>query len=45
MKKLVVSALIAFGLMAGSAQADYTLIVPQEPGKGTSVWGDIIAKN
>lgn len=45
MKKLLVSALIAFGLMAGSAQADYTLIVPQEPGKGTSVWGEIIAKN
>ena len=28
-----------------TAKADYTLIVPQEPGKGTSVWASIIAKN
>ena len=31
--------------LATSAAADYTLIVPQAPGKGTSVWGEIIAKN
>ena len=26
------------------ARADYTLIVPQAPGQGTSVWASIIAK-
>ena len=28
-----------------AAHADYTLVVPQEPGKGTSVWASIIAKH
>ncbi len=32
-------------VIASSAMADYTLIVPQAPGKGTSVWSEIIAKN
>jgi len=36
---------VASLFMVSSAMADYTLIVPQAPGKGTSVWGGIIAKN
>ena len=44
MKKLLMTLVLALGL-SGPALADYTLIVPQEPGKGTSVWGEIIAKN
>ena len=43
-KKLLLSAALTVGV-ATSALADYTLIVPQEPGKGTSVWAEIIAKN
>lgn len=43
-RKLLMTVALTFGL-ATSALADYTLIVPQEPGKGTSVWGEIIAKN
>ena len=31
--------------LATTALADYTLIVPQNPGQGTSVWAEIIAKN
>ena len=44
MKKLLLG-VIASMFMATSAMADYTLIVPQAPGKGTSVWSEIIAKN
>lgn len=44
MKKLIMALAMTVGL-ATSATADYTLIVPQAPGKGTSVWGEIIAKN
>ena len=43
-KNLLMGA-IASVFMVSSAMADYTLIVPQAPGKGTSVWGEIIAKN
>ena len=43
-KKLLISAILSIGI-ATSALADYTLIVPQAPGKGTSVWSEIIAKN
>jgi hypothetical protein len=32
-------------LITGVAQADYTLIVPQGPGQGTSVWAGIVAKH
>ena len=42
MKKIL--AIIALALGMGTAQADYTLIVPQGPGQGTSVWADIIAR-
>ena len=41
MKKLLASLLVA---VAGIAHADYKLIVPQEPGGGTSVWASIVAK-
>ena len=43
-KSLLLGA-IASVFMVTQAMADYTLIVPQAPGKGTSVWGEIIAKN
>ena len=42
MKKLLIAGLI--GLLSTSAFADYRLIIPQEPGNGTSVWGSIVAK-
>ena len=44
MKKLLITLLASAGIIS-AAQADYTLIVPQEPGKGTSVWAGIVAKN
>lgn len=44
MKKLIIGLFISL-LMATSAMADYTLIVPQKPGGGTSVWAEIIARN
>lgn len=36
--------LLALLFVASSAMADYTLIVPQGPGAGTSVWADIVAR-
>ena len=45
MKKLLTAIAAALTMSATTAFADYTLIVPQAPGKGTSVWGEIIAKN
>lgn len=44
MKKFLLSVALTLGI-ATPALADYTLIVPQEPGKGTSVWAEIIARN
>lgn len=41
MKKILALLTLA---MAGFAHADYTMIVPQPPGNGTSVWAGIIAK-
>jgi len=41
MKKVLAGLLIA---VAGVAHADYKIIVPQEPGGGTSVWASIVAK-
>jgi hypothetical protein len=43
MKKILAAALLYVGF--ATAHADYTLIVPQEPGKGTSVWAEIVARN
>lgn len=39
MKKLLI---IAAGFFATAAQADYRLIVPQNPGGGTSVWATVM---
>ena len=41
-KKLLLTATLTVG-MATSALADYTMIVPQKPGGGTSVWAEIVA--
>lgn len=43
MKKIL--AALALSAVTLSAHADYTLVVPQEPGKGTSVWASIIARH
>lgn len=42
MKKLLITLLASAGIMS-AAQADYTLVVPQKPGAGTSVWAQIVA--
>jgi len=42
MRKLLIAGLLA--LFATSASADYTFVVPQKPGDGTSVWAEIVAK-
>lgn len=42
MKRLLATLALVIGTQAN---ADYTLIVPQGPGGGTSVWAGIIAKN
>ena len=43
MKKLLLSAAIAL-FTSTAAMADYTMIIPQKPGGGTSVWAEIVAK-
>lgn len=45
MKKLVIAALVALGMTVSSlpVMADFTFIVPQKPGSGTSVWTAIVA--
>ena len=43
MKKLLLTLLASVGIMS-AAHADYTLVVPQGPGQGTSVWASIIAR-
>ena len=35
---------VALAFATGSALADYTMVVPQKPGGGTSVWASIVAK-
>ena len=42
-KKLILTAAVTLSL-SSTAMADYTLVVPQEPGQGTSVWAAIIAR-
>ena len=42
MKKFIFS--LALMLTSLVAIADYRLIIPQNPGEGTSVWGSIVAK-
>lgn len=41
-KKLLLTATLTLG-MATSALADFTMVVPQKPGGGTSVWAEIVA--
>ena len=43
MRKLVMSLAIVLG-MTSTASADYTFVVPQKPGGGTTVWTEIVAK-
>jgi len=43
MRKLLVALAIAMGIST-SASADITLVVPQKPGAGTTVWTEIVAK-
>lgn len=43
MKKLILSLLLTVGITT-SALADYTFVVPQKPGGGTSVWTQIVAE-
>ena len=42
MRKLLMSLVVFLGLTT-QAVADYTFIVPQKPGGGTSVWAQIVA--
>jgi len=42
MKKIIATLALIFA--ASSASADYTMIVPQKVGGGTSVWAEIVAK-
>ena len=42
MRKLLLG--LTFAMIASVAQADYTMVVPQKPGGGTSVWAEIVAK-
>ena len=42
MKKILTT--LALLLTAATARADYTFVVPQAPGGGTSVWASIIAR-
>ena len=42
MKNIMLAISLAF--VATTASADYTMIVPQKVGGGTSVWAEIVAK-
>ena len=41
MRKLLLAALLMFST---PAFADYTFVIPQRPGSGTSIWAEIVAK-
>jgi len=41
MRKLFLAAMLLF---SSPAFADYTFVVPQRPGSGTSIWAEIVAK-
>ena len=43
MRKLVMSLAMMIG-MTSTASADYTFVVPQKPGGGSTVWTEIVAK-
>ena len=42
MRKFLISLALVLGITT-SALADYTFVVPQKPGGGTSVWAQIVA--
>lgn len=42
MLRLLTTFAVAFIMMTSSVRADYTLIVPQKPSGGTSVWAQIV---
>ena len=42
MRKLLLG--LVFAMFTSVAYADYTMVVPQKPGGGTSVWAEIVAK-
>ena len=42
MRKLLLG--LVFAMFTTVAYADYTMVVPQKPGGGTSVWAEIVAK-
>ena len=42
MRKLLLG--LVFAMFTTVAHADYTMVVPQKPGGGTSVWAEIVAK-
>ena len=42
MRKLILGMILA--MFTTVAHADYTMVVPQKPGGGTSVWAEIVAK-
>lgn len=44
MKKILTSILVVLTLMSSPAKAEYTFIIPQEVGGGTSVWASIVSK-
>lgn len=44
MNKIIIGAFLALVLFSQVAFADYTFIVPQKPGGGTSVWTSIVAQ-
>jgi len=41
MRKLLLAAMLMFST---PAYADYTFVIPQRPGSGTSIWAEIVAK-
>ena len=41
MRKLLLAAMLMFST---PAFADYTFVIPQRPGSGTSIWAEIVAK-
>ena len=43
MRKLILTLALTLGFTT-SALADYTFVVPQKPGAGTTVWTEIVAK-
>tara|TARA_B100000683_G_scaffold269165_2_gene305612 strand:+ start:2783 stop:3826 length:1044 start_codon:yes stop_codon:yes gene_type:complete len=42
MRKIILG--LIFAMFTTVANADYTMVVPQKPGGGTSVWAEIVAK-